>query len=94
MNPYKILRANQTSTKSEIIQAAALAMRERKCDCKEIAEAQRRLMHPVYREVDEFMYLLNPIHARAKLPTALPQPAKPISVSELTYQPLKERENE
>ncbi len=94
MNPYKILRVNQTSTKSEIIQAVAMAMRERKYDCKEIAEAQRRLMHPVFREVDEFMHLLNPIPARAKSPSSLPQLAKLISVSELTYQPLKEWENE
>ena len=47
MNPYKILNIGAASEKRDIVQAAALALRERSYSAKEIAMAQRELLDPV-----------------------------------------------
>jgi len=41
MNPYKILDIDRSADKKAIIQAAALALRERRFSAKEVAIAQK-----------------------------------------------------
>ena len=59
MNPYKILSINKYPTKQDIIQAAAIAMRERKFDIKEIAAAQKELMDPIFGITQEFLQFID-----------------------------------
>lgn len=69
MNPYKILDINKHPTKRDIIQATALAMRERKYDVREIAAAQKELMDPISGGVQEFLQFidLKPLQDRLDL---------------------------
>jgi len=69
MNPYKILNINKHSTKRDIIQAAALAMRERKYDVREVAAAQKELIDPISRIIQEFLQFvdLKPLRDRLDL---------------------------
>lgn len=69
MNPYKILSINKHSTKRDIIQAAAFAMRERKHDIKEIAAAQKELIDPIAGITQEFLQFvdLKPLRDRLDL---------------------------
>jgi hypothetical protein len=59
MDPFKLLKVDQTATKKEIIQAAALAMRERKYDGKQIAVAQKELLDPVKKATQAFIHFLD-----------------------------------
>jgi len=59
MNPYKILNINKHSTKRDIIQAAALAMRERKYDVREVAAAQKELIDPISGVAHEFLQFID-----------------------------------
>lgn len=59
MNPYKILNIDCHATKREIIQAAALAMRERKYSTQEIALAQKELLDPISKEVHIFLNFID-----------------------------------
>jgi hypothetical protein len=59
MNPYKVLGIGQCTTKREILQATALALRERKYSGREIAEAQKELMDPVSKVVHDFIHFID-----------------------------------
>jgi membrane-bound ClpP family serine protease len=59
MNPYKILSIDKHSTKRDIIQAAAFAMRERKHDIKEIAAAQKELIDTISGAAQEFLQFID-----------------------------------
>lgn len=59
MNPYKILDINKHSTKRDIIQAAALAMRARKYDVRGVAAAQRELIDPISGAAQEFLQFID-----------------------------------
>ncbi|MBW2613079.1 MAG: hypothetical protein JRE12_12095 [Deltaproteobacteria bacterium] len=56
MNPFKILSIGFNASKKEIIQASARAMREKKYSGLKLAQAQKMLLDPVSRAVQEFLY--------------------------------------
>lgn len=55
MNPYHILKVKPGADQKEVLQAAALALRERRFTAKEVAMAQRELLDPVARAFHLFM---------------------------------------
>ncbi|QTA89231.1 hypothetical protein [Desulfonema magnum] len=59
MNPYNILKLDQTASKADIIRATAQAMRERTYSGREIAEAQKELMDPVSKAAHEFICFID-----------------------------------
>ena len=59
VNPYKILNIDHRATKREILEAAALAMRQRKFPTREVAEAQKELLDPVSKAVHDFLSFIN-----------------------------------
>ncbi|CAK8720004.1 MAG: hypothetical protein CDV28_1297 [Candidatus Electronema aureum] len=79
MNPFKILNIGPEASAQEIMQAAALALREKQHSAYEIAEARRQLMDPSARPVLAFIYF-------ADLEPLLRQPVrgeKPLSADAL-----------
>ncbi len=59
MNPYKILGIGRDASKREILQAAALAMRQRTAPIQELATAQRELIDPVTRATHDFLHWID-----------------------------------
>ncbi len=59
MNPFKVLNIDQKASKSEIIQAVAVAMRERKYTAQDLASAQKMLFDPVSKAVNEFLHFID-----------------------------------
>jgi len=59
MNPYKILNIGAETGKKDIVQAAALALRERRFSAKEIAMAQRELLDPVSGAAHRFLQFVD-----------------------------------
>lgn len=55
MNPYQVLNLRRGSTGRDAVQAVAAALKERKYSSREIALAQRALLDPVSRGVQEFL---------------------------------------
>ncbi len=56
MNPYTILNIDRKATAQEIVQASALALRERKYSAREVAEARQQLMNPDARLILDFVH--------------------------------------
>lgn len=69
MNPYKILNIDYRATKREILEAAALAMRQRKFSSREVAAAQKELLDPIAKAVHDFLNFINvkPLQERLDL---------------------------
>ena len=59
MNPYKVLNVDCRAAKREIIQAAALALRERKFPGRDVALAQKQLLNPISTATHEFLYFID-----------------------------------
>jgi len=59
MNPFKILNISAGTSKKEIIQAVALAMREKKYSGRELAQAQKMLLEPASRITQEFLHCID-----------------------------------
>ena len=59
MNPYKILNIDYHADKREIIEAAALAMREKKFSVQEVAIAQKEIMNPIVRAAHDFLQFID-----------------------------------
>lgn len=59
MNPYEVLAINHDATPRDIIQAAAMALRERKYSAGEVAEARRQLMDPKARLILDFVHFVD-----------------------------------
>ncbi len=59
VNPYKILNIDHHATKREILEADALAMRQRKFSSREVAEAQKELLDPISKAVHDFLNFIN-----------------------------------
>ncbi|MFH1077363.1 MAG: hypothetical protein V1753_11145 [Pseudomonadota bacterium] len=59
MNPYKILDIDRNPTKHDIVIATARALREKKYTSREIALAQKELMNPISKTVNEFLCFIN-----------------------------------
>ncbi len=70
MNPYKILNIDYRATKREILEAAALAMRERKFSGREVAVAQKELLDPISKGVHDFLNFINVKSLKEKLDLA------------------------
>jgi len=56
MNPYAVLGIDKDASNKEIIQAAALAMRQRRHDARTIAQAQKKLLDPISRVCQAFIH--------------------------------------
>jgi hypothetical protein len=78
MNPFKILNIDAGSSKKEIIQAVALAMREKKYAGRELAQAQKMLLEPASGAAQEFLHCIDvgPLRDRwaVKKPDGLVRP--------------------
>lgn len=59
MNPYKILNIDYHADKREIIEAAALAMREKKFSVQEVAIAQKEIMNPITGAAHDFLQFID-----------------------------------
>ena len=59
MNPYKILDIDASAEKRDVVQAAALALRQRHFSAKEVAVAQKELLHPVSKAAHGFLQFLD-----------------------------------
>ncbi|EFK10295.1 conserved hypothetical protein [delta proteobacterium NaphS2] len=59
MNPYKILNIDGGIEKRDIVQAAALALRERHYSAKEVAMAQRELLDPASSAAHRFLHFVD-----------------------------------
>ncbi len=56
MNPFKMLGLGAEADAEDVMQAAALALREKRHSARDIAEARRQLMEPELRPVLAFLY--------------------------------------
>lgn len=59
MNPYEVLGVKHDAAPPEIVQAAAMALRERKYSAREIAEARKQLMDPQARRILGFVHCVD-----------------------------------
>ncbi len=59
INPFKALDVRPEATQQEIVLAVVKALRKREYSAKEIADAQKELMHPHLRKAAEFIYTMN-----------------------------------
>ena len=55
MNPFRLLRISPEASPREIVQAAALALREQRHSARDIAEARKELMNPATRRLLNFI---------------------------------------
>ena len=67
MNPYAVLGIDKDASNKEIIQAAALGMRQRRHDAKTIAQAQKKLLDPVSRACWTFIHFFDFEDAQKRL---------------------------
>ncbi len=87
MNPYKVLDVKRGAGKSDIIQAAARAMREKIYTVKEIAIAQKALMSTISKAAHEFLDFIDVKTLQGQL--NLSQPAELTTESYLEYHPVQ-----
>ncbi len=59
MNPYQVLNVAVGADKKTVIQAAALAMRDKKYTGKDVAMAQKMLLDPEASAANEFIHILD-----------------------------------
>ncbi len=59
MNPYKILNIDAGAEKRDVVQAAALALRQRRYSAREVAMAQRELLDPVSSAAHQFVQVVD-----------------------------------
>ena len=59
MNPYKILNIDAGAEKRDVVQAAALALRQRRYSAREVAMAQRELLDPVSNVAHQFVQVVD-----------------------------------
>ena len=67
MNPYAVLGIDKDASNKEIIQAAALEMRQRRHDARTIAQAQKKLLDPGSRICQAFIYFFDFEDAQKRL---------------------------
>lgn len=68
MNPYKILDIDRSADKKAIIQAAALALRERRFSAKEVAIAQKELLDSVSKAAHDFLQFIDLLQLKRPIP--------------------------
>ena len=83
MNPFRILNIDPSTTRPEIVKAAALAMRERRHPARDIAIAQKELLNPVANAVHQFVNVLDieTLKRRCEIPTLPARPGDEIGSS-------------
>ncbi|MBW2368581.1 MAG: hypothetical protein JRH15_11930 [Deltaproteobacteria bacterium] len=59
MNPFRILDIDHNASTKDILRAVARAMRERSHNARVLAQAQKQLMNPVSRAVQEFIHIMD-----------------------------------
>ena len=59
MNPYEILNIDDGAEKRDVVQAAALALRQRRYSAREVAMAQRELLDPVSSAAHRFVQFVD-----------------------------------
>ncbi len=84
MNPFKVLAIGFNASKKEIIQASARAMREKKYSGRELAIAQKMLLDPVSRAVQEFLYRLDVTPLKNRLSIKRPAGLGRTDIAKLT----------
>ena len=67
MNPYAVLGIDKDASNKDIIQATALAMRQRRHDARTIAQAQKELLDPVSRACQAFVHFFDFENAKKRL---------------------------
>jgi len=67
-NPFLVLPISASASQSDILREVTLAMRARRYEAKEIANAQRILFDPLTRATAEFRYRLDVESLIAELP--------------------------
>jgi DnaJ-class molecular chaperone len=67
-NPYEILKVSQNASKSEIMKAQMVAMKEKKFSLQEIQIAARQLLDPAKRLAADFMF---PSKIKSKRPQVI-----------------------
>ncbi len=73
MNPYQILNIDYRADKRKIIEAVALAMRERKFSVQEVAMAQKELLNPIVRAAHNFLQFIDVKPLQKRLTLIRPQ---------------------
>jgi hypothetical protein len=73
MNPYKTLNIDYRADKRGIIEAVALAMRERKFSVQEVAIAQKELLNPIDRAAHDFLQFIDVKSLQEQLILSKPQ---------------------
>jgi len=84
MDPYRLLGIDKDVSNKEIIQAAALQMRQKQYSAKEIALAQKLLLDPISRGCQAFLYHIDFNGIRERLPHTLETPAPSFNAPCLT----------
>ncbi len=84
MNPFKLLNVDENASPSEIIQAMAKAMQERKYPIQDIAQAQKGLIDPIANKGYRF---INFINIQSLLADINLLPPEDISITTLEYKP-------
>ncbi len=92
MNPFKVLAIGFNASKKEIIQASARAMREKKYSGLELAQAQKMLLDPVSRSVQEFLYCLDVVPFKNRLSLKRPEGLNRTDIATLTRLTLFDEE--
>lgn len=84
MNPFKVLDIGFNASKKEIIQASARAMREKKYSGLELAQAQKMLLDPISRSVQEFLHCLDIAPLKNRLSIKRPEGLDHTDIVKLT----------
>ena len=58
-DPFTLLSVDRTASKQQVLRQVAVALRERRCGAKQIAEAQKALFDPVARGAAEFVHFID-----------------------------------
>jgi hypothetical protein len=59
MNPFQVLKLGPEADARAVMQAATLALREKRYSAHEIAEARQQLMEPSARPLLAFLYVVD-----------------------------------
>ena len=79
-DPFSLLDVDKAADKRQILNRVAVAMRGRRYDAKQIAEAQKELFDPVARAAAEFSHFID---ARACIGGFAPHAVAEAAVPEL-----------
>lgn len=84
MNPFSVLQIGPEATPKDIIEAVALAMRERRYPAKDLALAQKLLLDPTARTVQEFIHFVDLNTLKNKYDVKRPRALNPPEIAGLS----------